>query len=432
MVDANRSDQGIDYGEEARMSDNAPSWTVQPFDSPIDVDLPTEGAQWQHHLRTALNEVVQFGAFEGSHRELGLPDHGSLEIAEYRVQDSTLTSRLWVSIADRWVLIVSDGPQDDAQVAPWIRAVEAANARMTDQHPTFRWVALVGPAPSEQESGMGLTGPATVGPLELRPGGVCHTEHVRSSIGPPSFSSRVVFQSWPVIVEGMASGYNWYPAQEAATRDLNRLCALLTVAFGRTWTVRQGPAMVEEGEAQIVIPEYGRFEEHHGDSDLAHDDVSVPSWLSSAWDVAVGEQLASDALGAYYEGMLLRDAHPSIALLAFVAAIEAVGQKRLPAERCECCNAVTNSGERFRQALILVVSEDEATTLKRMAYGPWSRTVHAAKLHGREAVRGAVSTGSLFGIEPSYRFEMATVRQLEWASRQLVQRLLKGEISEVT
>lgn len=412
------------------MTDDTPSWVVEPFNGPIDVDLSTEGAQWEHHLRTALGEMVPFGSFGGTRKDLGTSGDRSFEVAEYRARDSPLTSRLWVSIADRWVLIVGDDQEDDAQVTLWVQAVEAANARMTDEHPTFRWVALIGPAPSEQGAGMGITEPATVGPLELRPGGIRHTEYVQPSIGPPSFSSRAVFQSWPVIVEGTASGYNWFPAQETAMRDLNRLCALLTVAFGQTWTVRQAPWMVEDDEAQIVIPEHGLFEEHHGNTDLAHDDVSVPDWLSSAWDVAVGEQLVSDALGAHYEGMLVKDAHPSIALLAFVAAIEAVGQKRLPAERCKCCNAVTNSGERFRQALMLVVSEEEATMLKKLAYGPRSKTVHAAKLHGREAVRGTLSKSSFFGMEPSYWFEIATVRQLERASRQLVQRLLKGEIRE--
>jgi hypothetical protein len=168
---------------------------------------------------------------------------------------------------------------------------------------------------------MGLTAPATVGPLELRPGGVQHVEHVRSST--PSLYRVVTFQSWPVIVEGTASGYNWWAASESATRGLNRLCALMTVSLGRAWIVRQNPGMVE-----------------------------------------------GDALGAHYEGILIKDAHPSIALLALVSAIEVVGQKRLHIERCKCCRQVTENAERFRQALMLVVSEEEATALKRMAYGP--------------------------------------------------------------
>ena len=215
----------------------------------------------------------------------------------------------------------------------------------------FRWVALVGPAPSDHDPGMGLAEPGTVGPLELRPGGVRHIEYVRLST--PSLSGVATFQSWPVVVEGIASGYNWWPALEAAIGDLNRLCALLTASFGRAWIIRQSPGMVEEDEPEFAIPEHGPFEQHYGSTELAHSDATLPVWLDRAWEVAVRDQLASDALSPHYEGMLIKDAHPSFALLAFVSAIEAVGQTRLPTERCNCCKQVTKNTQRFRQALRL-------------------------------------------------------------------------------
>jgi hypothetical protein len=399
------------------------SWMDQPFDGPLDVDLSTEGAEWQHHLSTALREVVSFDVFGGSRREVLVPG-GVWEFVEYQARDSTLTSRLWITFQDRRVFIVGDGAEEEAQVSPWVHAVTEATTRMTQQHPTFMWAAVIGPSPDAHLTGTGLAEPATVGPLELRPGGVRHVEYVRPLV--PSFSSRGVFQSWPVIVEGTANGYNWYAAQEVTIRDLNRLCALLSVSTDRAWVVRQSPG--ERDVMSITIPETGPFEQHHGTEEMAHQDVSVPDWLSSAWDVAVSEQLASDALSAYYEGVLIQDEHPSIALLAFVASIEAVGETLLAPERCQCCRAVKNSAERFRRALCLVVSDEEAQALKKRAYGPRSATVHRAQFHGREAVRGAPHLANFFGIEPPYRFEIDTVRQLERVSRQLVQRLLKGEI----
>jgi hypothetical protein len=410
------------------VTDPVPAWVYEPFGNPVDVDLSAEGAQWEHHLSAALSERVPHGSFSGSRKIMEVPGSGSLEYIEYEARESGLRSKLWVTVKDRWVLIAGDGPEDEAQVSPWVEAVLAAKARMAEEHPVFRWVALIGPAPSDHEPGMGLTEPATIGPLELRPGGVRHIEHVRLST--PSLSGMATFQSWPVIVEGTASGYNWWPAREAAMGDLNRLCALLTASFGRAWIIRQSPGMVEGDKAEFAIPDHGPFEQHYGSTELAHSDVAVPGWLDRAWDVAVDDELASDALSAHYEGMLIKDAHSSFALLAFVSAIEAVGQTRLPTERCTCCKQVTKNTERFRQALRLVVSEEEVTALTKMAYGPRSKTVHAAKLHGREAVRGSPSLANFFGLEASYLFEIATVRQLEQASRQLVQRLLKGEIGE--
>ena len=410
------------------MSDPDPAWVYEPFGNPVDVDLSAEGAKWEHYLSTALAERVPHGSFAGSSKLMEVPGRRSLQYIEYEARESGLRSRLWVTVEDRWVFIAGDGPEDEAQVVPWVDAVLAATARMAEEHPVFRWVALVGPAPSDHDPGMGLAEPGTVGPLELRPGGVRHIEYVRLST--PSLSGVATFQSWPVVVEGIASGYNWWPALEAAMGDLNRLCALLTASFGRAWIIRQSPGMVEEDEPEFAIPEHGPFEQHYGSTELAHSDATLPVWLDRAWEVAVRDQLASDALSAHYEGMLIKDAHPSFALLAFVSAIEAVGQTRLPTERCNCCKQVTKNTQRFRQALRLVVSEEEASALTRMAYSPRSKTVHAAKLHGREAIRGSPRLFNFFGMEASYLFEVATVRQLEQASRRLVQGLLKGEIGK--
>jgi hypothetical protein len=192
------------------MINYTPGWVVEPFGSPIDVDLSTEGAEWEHHLAVALEEAVSFGSFAGSSRVAFQAGRGSVRLVEYEARDSALKSRLWVTVADRRVLIAGDGPEDDAQITPWVRAVVAANVRMSQRHPTFEWVAVIGPAPNDHQPGMGLAAPATVGPLRLRPGGVRHEEHVRPST--PSLSSRGMFWSWPAAVEGRASGFNWWAA----------------------------------------------------------------------------------------------------------------------------------------------------------------------------------------------------------------------------
>jgi hypothetical protein len=367
-----------------------------------------------------------FESFAASSRVVFQQLGGPSACVEYQARDSSLTSRLLVTVEDRRVLIVGVGAEDEVQVTPWVQAVIAASARMTEQHPTYEWVAVIGPTPNDHEPGMGLAEPATVGPLKLRPGGVRHDEYVHSST--PSFGTRGVYWSWPVVVEGGASGYNWWAANEAAIRGLNRLCALVSVSCGRPWTVRQAP--MQGDAAQITIPEYSPWEKHPGtpDDNVSRTEVSLAAWVGIAWEVVAREPLANDALSAYYEGILIKDEHPSVALLAFVAAVEAVGEKLVALERCMCCKMVKGSGERFRKALRLVVSDEEATALKKKAYGPRSATVHRAQLHGREAVRGAVHLANFFGIEPPYRFEIDTVRQLERASRQLVQWLLKGDI----
>jgi hypothetical protein len=121
------------------MTDQAPSWIAEPFGNPLDVNLSVEGAQWQHHLSTALSDLISYGSFAGSRRVMVLPGGESFEYVEYEARDSGLRSKLWVVVNNRSVLIAGDGPEDDAQVTPWVQAVGTAKARMAEQHPVFRW-----------------------------------------------------------------------------------------------------------------------------------------------------------------------------------------------------------------------------------------------------------------------------------------------------
>jgi hypothetical protein len=128
--------------------------------------------------------------------------------------------------------------------------------------------------------------------------------------------------------------------------------------------------------------------------------------------------MARNALTAYYEGLLVEDSHPSLALLAFVAAIEAVGKELHPSAR---------PTERFQRALRLVATEPEADVLRR-AYAARSETVHEAAIHGREAARGAPSLPSFFGLDPFSGFELEVVGQLNRLSRNLLHLALRGEL----
>ena len=112
------------------MSDPDPAWVYEPFGNPVDVDLSAEGAKWEHYLSTALAERVPHGSFAGSSKLMEVPGRRSLQYIEYEARESGLRSRLWVTVEDRWVFIAGDGPEDEAQVVPWVDAVLAATARM--------------------------------------------------------------------------------------------------------------------------------------------------------------------------------------------------------------------------------------------------------------------------------------------------------------
>lgn len=388
-------------------------WSTEPFDRPIDVDLGHEGPEWEHHLRVALREIVAYRSMSVRRQQLAVPWGRPVEGIEYAVEDSALQTRLWVTLPEYRLLIVGKGAKDNRQIAPWAQAANEANTRMANQHTDFRWTAIIGPTP-DGVGADGLAEAAMVGPLRLRPGGVRLVEYAPSQL--PSFFSRNVFWSWPAIVEGTARSYSWRAASQVATRDLVRLCTLLSVAWRRAWRIRQAP--IEGDGSSLVIPEYTPFEQHTPThDDIQHTEALVPEWATGAWEVARGG-MARNALTAYYEGLLVEDSHPSLALLAFVAAIEAVGKELHPTAR---------PTERFQRALRLVAFEPEADVLRR-AYAARSETVHEAAIHGSELARGAPSLPSFFGLDPFSRFELEVVGQLNRLSRNLLHLALKGEL----
>jgi hypothetical protein len=392
-----------------------PGWAIEPLDRPLDVNLAQEGLQWEHHLRIALREAVPYRSLSSRRQVLAVPWGRPVDGVEYQAEGSQLQSRLWVTMPEHRLLIVGDGAEDQSQIAPWASAVAKASLGLADQHPDFRWAAVIGPTPSPHSYALGLLEPATVGPLQIRPGGVQLTEYLPSR---SSLFSRGVFWSWPAIVEGTTRGFNWRAASQAATRQLVRLCALLSVCWGRAWQIRQGP--VDAGESSLVIPEFAAFEEHPKTSSEVHRAaVAVPAWASDAWETLAGDRAATNALTAHYEGLLVRDDHPSLALLAFVAATEAVGRMRHPTAR---------PTERFRRALRLVASEPEVEVLWR-AYLARNETVHEAVIHGGEFAWGSPSLPSFFGLDPLSQFELEVVGQLDRLSRRLIHLVLKGELA---
>jgi hypothetical protein len=390
-------------------------WRVEPFDDWIDVNLPEEGSQWHHHLRVALREIVAFRSLSRRRAQLAVPRRGTVDGIEYAVEDSALHSHLWVTLPEYRVLIVGQGTPDEGQVAPWVHAVTQAKARIANQHPEFQWTAVIGPSPNNYGIALGLAEAATIGPLRLRPGGSRLVEYLPAS----SLNGRNTFWSWPAIVEGTARGYNWPAATEAAARDLTRLCALLSVNWRRGWQVRQPP--MEGAGSSPAIPEYAAFEEHTSIGDnIQRADVSVLEWASGAWDILARDPTARNALTAYYEGLLVEEDHPSLALVAFVAVIEAIGKELDPPLR--------SYFERFRRALRLVASEPEVERLQSIYDARRSRTVHEAAIHGRELARGALPLASFFGPDPFSRFEPEVVGQLNRLSRDLLHLVLKGEV----
>ena len=98
--------------------------------------------------------------------------------------------------------------------------------------------------------------------------------------------------------------------------------------------------------------------------------------------------------------------HPSYAALAFVAVVEALGNravKKLP--RCNQCKTIIESGKRFRETLARVIPAEEAEHFGREFYDRRSRTAHEGILHGAEQMFGRLPYGLGISEDPIRDFD---------------------------
>jgi hypothetical protein len=153
---------------------------------------------------------------------------------------------------------------------------------------------------------------------------------------------------------------------------------------------------------------------------------TIPNWASAAFEYMNNRTQLGHAVAIHHEGLRAQLEHPSFALIAFIASIEAVANLLFREERCPECNAHKNVADRFRATLRLVATDEEARRLGE-AYSPRSRTVHIGRLHGGKTAPGM----------PNFSWGVNPIREFEWmawgmraASRRLLERAVRGELPE--
>jgi hypothetical protein len=395
-------------------------WGYDPFGAPLGISTVAEGDEWLHLLDVHLAAIVSPSG--GSRRLIEHPGDFPYRHYDVVVQSERLESHLRLVPADDdlYVFVTGEGEPDDDQIRPWVTAIQRARSELGANHPTFDWRAIVGPTPGTEIKYQTLATPARVGPLELEPTGVCLDELI--PLQQPSLGARGGFWSWPLFVQGSSKGFNWHAAASAVNRELHRLVALISVAWDQSWTLRQAPVPTEWGTVEIPA---SLMRKNHA-SVVQPTKMSFPSWLSGAWDVASADTEIDRALSVYQEGLLLREQHPSFALVAFTAAIEAIAARMWRLRHCKCCGVVMKSGERFRNALKFVTPQ-KADDLGKL-YTLRSRTVHAGQLHGSELFFGPLPSLGPFTHDQTLHFSIGEVHELGNAARQLLELTLRGAL----
>lgn len=413
-------------------SDDAGKTWIQhpaPLDDVLAVEWDREGDEWLKHLYDAIAGLAPLTA--RVHREQGPTQSIPYPHIMCSPESPVLRSRLAIIRLRQGIVVAIEGDGEPSidQIQPWVTAVQTAGERLGHSHTEFAWGAIVGVSPEWDGRHVNLEvleTPASVGPLRLRPGGVFVQERT-----PPRFPSLNGFgahETWPLIVEGASSGYSWDAASPPASRDLHRLCALLSIVWEQCWVLREGPQPSTLGEIHIPekVPPDAWFGPIDDNRPPPHP-LRVPDWLDSAWTLLDGDSDLAHAVAGHYEGLqLLRD-HPSFALIAFVGSIESIGAKLFGLRRCAQCQADTGYARRFRKALRLVRSRRDAENLFA-AYDRRSKTAHAGHLHGAEPLFGVPDFSRALSADPMQHFAWGLARRMGNVSRDLLVRALTGDL----
>jgi hypothetical protein len=307
------------------------------------------------------------------------------------------------------------------------QASSIATAGLGEEGESYEWSALIGP-PVDRISGTEsrLKDEVEVGPFRLSSTQQVYWEK-SPQIDHPHLGTYSVLGCVPIRVRSAHRGYSWDAASVHASRDLNMLCSLLSVAWGTCVVIRSGPLPVSMGEHYVPNRDFWEERDLDDESRLNRPGAkSVPKWTKNAWRVMKGRPKIADAVAMYREGLHAQLRHPSLSLVAFIASIEVVSQAIYRDDKCDNCKGHRFIAKKFTHTLNLVMDCESAEQLGR-AYSPRSRTVHQGKLHGTEMTVGTLAM-PLWTPDASDLFKWETVYKMSKASRDLLEMALKGTL----
>jgi hypothetical protein len=297
-----------------------------------------------------------------------------------------------------------------------------------------QWWAMISPAPTLEASGYLTTphdagrvlrGPEQIGPLSLTPASRQLVEYIRTlQVG------WMQFVSWPVIVEGYWVDDEWEVTERKSSKELHKLCCLVSLLWNEAWQVRVGPQrsdgipvhMLDDSSAPAIwhpndVPQRG-----------LRGEVEIPLWAQTAWSHSYFDpQLTkrSAALSLWREGKLLQPEHPSFALVAFTASLERAG--KLFIKSGELPNTLTQSGRRFWATVDLVATPADAALLRKaQVYDRRSAAAHGEQMPGLETLYGPVLVPPFLSkgaADPVGEFVHQTVRILADVARNTLLRV---------
>jgi hypothetical protein len=221
-----------------------------------------------------------------------------------------------------------------------------------------------------------------------------------------------------VGVVGTSEGRTWALAQLEANQLVFDLCSLLTIV----WNAPVVPSSLPDdlpNPADFRTQNERRYLNPLGNGFEADEfDHAADGWLEC---IRADDQLR-DAVRIYAQAERLAQDHPSLAFVAYVSSIEAVGQRLYPptecrgvgedADHCGSCQRKSGAMRAFQVAIETVFDEATAKRLKTEAYGLRSQTAHSGVLHGDEDGRNRSFVITSLDDGRDFRFKKYEIAQV--------------------
>ncbi len=417
-----------------------PDWVIELPDAPVVTLADADKDEFIHHLFDFMRQELDYG--HSSQTRFLQSDGQPQRVDEWKLNtaDGHELPRLWVisqpdikgqNTSEPGALhlyVAGQSVDADADADIWRQGVAAALAHMGSRL-AVDWVAIIAQAlPSGLLNGQRLSETTTSAGIEfsILNGGIAED----MSVAMPEVGLMTSqFVHWPIQVRGSTACFTWMNDGDVITMQrLRTVTALLSLWWDRCWVLREGPRKSGVTFADARGKLMGNAWQPVSTDDIrstAGAPIAVPGWLESAEGVLKTKRLLRDALLMHHEGLALRRDHPSMALVCFTAAIEAVAQVNKKPEKCPECGSTLSSRARFDEAVQSVLSAEQSSYLSD-AYGTRGRsgTVHLSRLHGIEVQANSSGRMSLFVTDAPFHFTHGTVAVAQDASRSLLLREL--------
>ncbi len=336
-----------------------------------------------------------------------------------------------------------------SDLPPFITLFESANSALKNHDQIFGWYGLLTVVPFAAHRR--LQSPYQITPdLRLEPSGLVavvdakYRSNSNQSLLRGDYAKNCQQESQirygvEVRVIGSIGGRTSKLVSPKAHRILHLISTVISVIFDAEVQLGRSPLpkLTSESEEKLDTFELSRPTEID-----SFEPVVIPPQLASHWSWIESTSWITNAFGMFAQATSIQAKHPSLALLAFVSAIETVGFALFPAtecpgiagqsstEHCSACMRKTGAAKAFRNALKLIRTKAEVKSLSSRIYSSRSLTTHTGKLHGLETLLGMPTFQIGLEDQPEYFFN--EVWKIRNASRDLLMYCLEHPPVSIT